>query len=64
MVSIKDINKNIKKNLFDPIDKTKNKLSSLLNDFKIVNKRHLQLISVLKYLKNHLVCICEVMEGD
>ena len=34
MVSIKDINKNIKKNLFDPIDKTKNKFSSLLNDFK------------------------------
>ena len=34
MVSIKDINKNIKKNLFDPIDKTKNKISSLLNDFK------------------------------
>ena len=34
MVSIKDINKNIKKNLFDPIDKTKNKVSSILNDFK------------------------------
>ena len=34
MVSIKDINKNIKKNLFDPIDKTKNKFSSLLNNLK------------------------------
>ena len=34
MVSIKNINKNIKKNLFDPIDKTKNKFSSLLKDFK------------------------------
>jgi len=34
MVSIKDINKNIKKNLFDPIDKTKNKFSSILKDFK------------------------------
>ena len=34
MVLIKDINKNFKKNLFDPIDKTKNKLSSLLKDFK------------------------------
>ncbi len=33
MVSIKDINKNIKK-LFDPIDKTKNKFSTLLKDFK------------------------------
>jgi len=26
MVSIKDINKKIKKNLFDPLDKSKNKL--------------------------------------
>ena len=34
MVSIKDINKNIKKNLFDPIEKSKNKFSSFLNDFK------------------------------
>ena len=34
MVSIKDINKNIKKNLFDPIDKTKNKFSSFLNNLK------------------------------
>ena len=34
MVSIKDINKNIKKNLFDPIDKTKKKFSSILEDFK------------------------------
>ena len=34
MVSIKDINKKIKKNLFDPIDQTKNKFSSLLKDFK------------------------------
>ena len=34
MVSIKDINKNIKKNLFDPKDRTKNKFSSLLKDFK------------------------------
>ena len=34
MVSIKDINKNIKKNLFDPIEKTKNKFSSILKDFK------------------------------
>ena len=34
MVSIKDINKNIKKNLFDPIEKSKNKLSSLLDEFK------------------------------
>ena len=34
MVSIKDINKNIKKNLFDPIDQTKNKFSSLINNYK------------------------------
>ena len=34
MVSIKEINKNIKKNLFDPIDKTKNKFYSILTDFK------------------------------
>ena len=34
MVSIKDINKNIKKNLFDPIDKAKNKFSSFLDDLK------------------------------
>ena len=34
MVSIKDINKNIKKNLFDPIDKTKKKFSSFLDDLK------------------------------
>ena len=34
MVSIKNINKNIKKNLFDPIDKTKNKFTSFLNDLK------------------------------
>ena len=34
MVLIKDINKKIKKKLFDPIDKTKNKFSSLLKDFK------------------------------
>ena len=34
MVSIKDSNKKIKKILFDPIDKTKNKFSSILNYFK------------------------------
>ena len=34
MVSIKDINKHIKKNLFDPIDKTKSKVSSLLKNYK------------------------------
>ena len=34
MVSIKNINKNIKKNLFDPIDKTKNKFYSILKDFQ------------------------------
>ena len=34
MVSIKDINKKIKKNLFDPIDTTKNKFSSFLNNIK------------------------------
>ena len=34
MVSIKDINKNIKKNLFDPIDKSKNKFSSFLEKIK------------------------------
>ena len=34
MVSIKDSNKKIKKILFDPIDKTKNKFSSVLNNFK------------------------------
>ena len=34
MVSIKDSNKKIKKILFDPIDKTKNKFSSILNDLK------------------------------
>ena len=34
MVSIKDINKNIKKNLFDPIDKTKNNIFSIYSKFK------------------------------
>ena len=34
MVSIKDINKKIKKNLFDPLDKSKNRFSSLLNNIK------------------------------
>ena len=34
MVSIKNINKNIKKNIFDPIDKTKNKFFSFLNNYK------------------------------
>ena len=34
MVSIKDSNKKIKKILFDPIDKTKNKFSSVLNNLK------------------------------
>ena len=34
MVSIKDINKKIKKNLFDPLDKSKNKFSSLLKNIK------------------------------
>ena len=34
MVSIKNVNKNIKKVIFDPIDKTKNKFSSFLNDIK------------------------------
>ena len=34
MVSIKNVNKNIKKVIFDPIDKTKNKFSSFLNDYK------------------------------
>ena len=34
MVSIKDSNKKIKKILFDPIDKTKNKFSLILSDFK------------------------------
>ena len=34
MASIKDINKKIKKNLFDPIDKSKNKFSSFLNNLK------------------------------
>ena len=34
MVSIKDINKKIKKNLFDPIDNSKNKFSSFLNNLK------------------------------
>ena len=33
-------------------------------DFKLVNKRLFQLISVLKYFKNHLIWIREVMEGD
>ena len=35
-----------------------------LFNFKLVNKGHFQLISVLKYLKNHLIYISEVMEGD
>ena len=34
MVSIKDINKKIKKNLFDPLDKSKNKFSSFLANIK------------------------------
>ena len=34
MVSIKDINKKIKKNLFDPLDKSKNKFSSFLNNIQ------------------------------
>ena len=34
MVSIKDINKKIKNNLFDPLDKSKNKFSSFLNNIK------------------------------
>ena len=34
MVSIKDSNKKIKKVLFDPIDKTKNKFSSFINNYK------------------------------
>ena len=34
MVSIKDINKKIKKNLFDPLNKSKNKFSSLLTNIK------------------------------
>ena len=34
MVSIKDINKKIKNNLFDPIDKSKNKFSSFLENIK------------------------------
>ena len=34
MVSIKDINKKIKQNLFDPLDKSKNKFSSLLKNIK------------------------------
>ena len=38
MVSIKESNKKIKKILFDPIDKTKNKFSSILNDFKKIDK--------------------------
>ena len=42
----------------------KTKYNLRLSDFKLVNKRHFQLISVLKYLKNHLVWISEVMEGD
>ena len=34
MVSIKDINKKIKKNIFDPIENTKDKFSSLIKDYK------------------------------
>ena len=34
MVSIKDINKKIKKNLFDPLDKSKNKFYSFLENIK------------------------------
>ena len=34
MVSIKDINKKIKNNLFDPLDKSKNKFSSFLKNIK------------------------------
>ena len=34
MVSIKDINKKIKNNLFDPIDKSKDKFSSFLENIK------------------------------
>ena len=48
MVSIKDSNKKIKKILFDPIDKTKNKFSSILNDFK--KKRFKKNLSIKKQL--------------
>ena len=34
MASIKDSDKKIKKILFDPIDKAKNRFSSILKDFK------------------------------
>ena len=50
MVSIKNINKNIKKNLFDPIDKTKNKFSSILKDFK-KNKVKKDLSNILEKFK-------------
>ena len=42
----------------------KTKYNLRLFKFKLVDKMHFQLISVHKYLKNHLVWIIEVMEGD
>jgi len=42
----------------------KTKYNSRLLNFRLVDKMHFQLISVLKHLKNHLVWIREVMEGD
>ena len=42
----------------------KSKYNLRLFGFKLVDKLHFQLLSVLKYLENHLVLIREVMEGD
>ena len=36
----------------------------IIVNLKLVDKVHFQLRSVHKYLKNHLVWISEVMEGD
>ena len=39
-------------------------IQPIIVNFELVNKAHFQLISVHRYLKNHLIWIREVMEGD
>ncbi len=39
-------------------------MQPIIVNIKLVDKLHFQLLSVHKYLKNHLVCISEAMEGD
>ena len=49
MVSIKDINKKIKKNLFDPLDTSKNKFSSFLKNIKKNKVKNLNDVFKSKY---------------